>query len=367
MTSAMTTMERFALASALVAALLGSAPAGAASSGPFEKSGIAALGAGAPVVAMTVDIPSGWRTRGGVTWNERDACLMSAMRYEWQAAAPDGMRAIELLPGFNWQVRGYAVQTNPCPVAAIGSAEAFLRSLVNELYPGAAVTRYDNLTSALTQPTPNLQNQRLRAEAGRIEIAYPMRGAEMRETLQAMVTFSQVQSYGSNSVMGGVSYVVASRAPKASFDEGLADQVTRSMVPNKPWYEQMTQHGIRLIETRSAAQRAEISRWHNARMAEISAKGAADRSAIRSQTIREVGEINAAGWKSRMASIDGMHRDKVDTIREVNRYADPTTGRQVELSSHYNHGFRTSGGGYVATDDPNFKPGSGGFEMQRTR
>ncbi|MEO6361683.1 MAG: hypothetical protein ABIO71_00480 [Caldimonas sp.] len=367
MTSALSTTQRFAVAAALATALLGSAPTQAASSGPFEKSGIAALGTGAPVVAMTVDIPSGWRTRGGITWNEQDACLTSAMRYEWQAAAPDGMRAVELLPGFNWQVPGYAVQANPCPVAAIGSAEAFLRSLVNELYPGVAITRYENLTSTLTQPVAKMQNQRLRAEAGRIEIAYRMRGAEMRETLQAMVTFSQVQSYGQNSVMGGVNYVVASRAPKAGFDEGLADQVTGSMVANKPWFEQMMQHAMRVLDTRSAAQLADINRWHARRMAEISAKGAADRSAIRSQTIREVGEINAAGWKSRMASIDGMHRDKVDTIREVNRYADPSTGRQVELSSHYNHGFRTSGGGYVATDDPNFKPGSGGFEMKRTR
>ncbi|MEO6065293.1 MAG: hypothetical protein ABIP49_05895 [Lysobacterales bacterium] len=133
------------------------------------------------------------------------------------------------------------------------------------------MTRYENLTSALTQPTPNQPTQRMRAEAGRIEIAYPMRGAEMRETLQAMVTFSQVHSYGSNSVMGGVSYVVASRAPKASFDEGLAEHVAKSMVPNKPWFEQMTQRAMRLLDTRSAAQRAEISRWHNTHMAEISA------------------------------------------------------------------------------------------------
>ena len=86
----------------------------------------------------------------------------------------------------------------------------------------------------------------------------------------------------------------------------------------------------------------------------------ADRAAIRSQSIRK---INSSGWKSRQSSLDRMHRDNVDSIREVNRYNDPVAGGQVELSSHYNYGFRTNDGSYVATDDPNFK----GQELQRAQ
>ena len=65
-----------------------------------------------------------------------------------------------------------------------------------------------------------------------------------------------------------------------------------------------------------------------------------------------------------------MHRDNVDTIREVNRYYDPTRDRPVELSSHYNHGWRLGDGTYVGTDDPNFDPGQFGVEgqeLQRVR
>ena len=333
-----------------------------------EKVGIPAAGMGSPIAAITADIPAGWKTRGGIAWNERSRCMATGLRFEWSATSPDGTQAVELIPGFSWQLRGNALQMNPCPVAPIGSAEQYLRAVAAELYPGATVTGYVDLTSQLAAPPPpTVPNMVARNEAGRIELAYALDGRKVRETLQTLVGFTDLAANGFVSKMGLASYVLVVRGTADRFDDTLGDRVSKSLVPNRDWFQAVSERGRQIIEAQSAEQRAEISRWHNQRMAEISAKGAADRHAIRMNTIREVGQINTAGWKSRQASLDRQHRGAIDSIREVSRYADTSTGRVVELSNHYNHGFRTSSGAYVATDDPNFNPGSGGVEMNRVR
>jgi hypothetical protein len=190
----------------------------------------------------------------------------------------------------------------------------------------------------------------------------------VRESLVALANFTEVVVQGMRpSRMGLVPAVFVVRSTDGQDNSALGERVRKSLKVDKAWQEQLLAYERETVNRISAQQRAQIDRWHNQRMAEISAKGAADRAAIRSQTVRDIAEINAAGWKSRQQSLDRMHRDNVDTVREVNRYNDPANNRQVELSSHYNHGFRTSDGRYVATDNPNFNPGAGGQELQRVR
>jgi hypothetical protein len=137
------------------------------------------------------------------------------------------------------------------------------------------------------------------------------------------------------------------------------------------WLAETNAHLKQVSATHGARQRQRIQAWHENEMAAISARGAAQRAAIRSDTIREVGRINAEGYARRQESQDRMHRNNVDTLREINRYHDPGSNRQVELSSHQNHGWRLDNGAYVSTNNPNFDPqrdlGVGGQEMKRVK
>ncbi len=331
-------------------------------------------GFGEPMAAATIEVPGNWKTRGGIQWNRQVECISNSMRVEWSAVSPDGLRAVELMPGFAWQVKGFEVGMNPCPVASMRSVRAYLDALVRELYPGVTVIEYRDRADLLagSKAPPAAPGVKARQEAGEIVLGYSSDGREMRESIAAVATFTEVTIQGMRpSLMGGVPNAYVVRAPASQWDAALGERIRQSMTADKDWIARISAYAKETADAKGAAQRAQIDRWHNARMAEISARGARDRAAIRAQTIREIGEINTAGWKARQQSIDRMHRDRVDTIREVNRYHDPAANREVTLSSHYNHGWRTDDGRYIATDDPNFDPsrdlGVQGKEMQRVR
>lgn len=338
----------------------------------FVRIPIVDTGFGAPVNAFFAEIPADWQSRGGVVWNRSTPCLANQMRVEWGASAPDGRRGVEILPGFSWQVAGWQVALNPCPVAPIESAQGYLQGLVASLYPGATVVDYrdrpDVVAESEATASPPMQGIRSLKQAGEIAIRYPISDRIVHETLAAMVTFTEASVPGMRpSRMGLVSGVYVVRAVEGEDMAETGERIRKSLKADPAWAEQIGAYGRETAARMGAEQRAQIDQWHARRMAEISAKGAADRAAIRAQTTREIGEINAAGWKSRQDSLDRMHRDRVDTIREVNRYQDPVAGRQVELSSHYAYGYRTGSGQYVATDDPNFDPGANGQQMQQVR
>lgn len=336
--------------------------------GEFRAVHIVDSGFGPPVTAMTAEVPSDWNTRGGIRWDRNAPCISNRMRVEWSASSPDGRHAVEIIPGFAWQVRGYDIRMNPCPSAPIDSVRGYLEAMARELYPGATIVGYRERPDLVAEAESGSQEappqgMRRFQQAGEIGITYPGKGGTMRENLSALATFTEIGA----SRMGMVGSAFVVRAPQGDEVGPVAERIRKSMKANREWAGQLAAYGREAANREGAEQSAAISRWHNQRMAEISAKGAADRAAIRSQTARDVADINAAGWKSRQDSLDRMHRDNVDTIREVNRYADPSNNRQVELSSHYNHGFRTGDGSYVATDNPNFNPGSGGEELKRLR
>ncbi len=336
----------------------------------FKRVPIVDPGLGAPRTALTVEIPASWKPYGGIQWNRGVACITNQHRIEWGAASPDGTHAVELLPAFAWQVSGWHQQMNPCPVAPIGSVREYLQAVVGQMYPDAKFVGYRERADLLDEaggarPQSTMPNMQLFNDAGEVTIAYASNGREMRESLTALAQFSEVASQGMRSRMGTVRNILVVRAPADDFDPGIAERVRRSIRTDPQWAQAFIAYGKNYVDNQGAQQSAQIARWHSQRMAEIDARGAADRAAIRTSTIREVGEINAAGWKARQESQDRMHRNRVDTIREVQRYQDPSGNRQVELSSHYNYGWKTDGGHYVASNDPNFDPGAGGVEMKR--
>ncbi|WP_299347381.1 hypothetical protein [uncultured Pseudoxanthomonas sp.] len=290
-------------------------------------------GAGQPMVVADLQVPDGWDTVGGVTWNNQTSCVTNRFQMGWTTMAPDSLTAVELLPGFNWQVAGTQIQMNPCPVAPYRSTREFLQATVQRTRPGARVLDYQDQPdvaskAAAAAPAP-MGGARIRHDAGRLLIAYDKDGVEMREMLSATVTFSEMQG----NVVAGTSMISSSRAPNGRLDMGLTERIGETVRVNPQWAQAITERGMAAVRQIGNDQRASINDWHNRQMAIINARGAADRHAIRMRTNQEVAGIYSSIAANTSATNDRIHARTVDTINGVNSYAG-TDGSVVKSSIH---------------------------------
>ncbi len=293
-------------------------------------------GFGQPMVAAELQIPAGWQPVGGVTWNDATNCIANQLQIGWSAIAPDSLTAVEILPGFNWQVAGTEIQMNPCPSAPYRSTREFLEATVQRTRPGARVLDYQDqpeiaqqmTRAAQAQPQSNQQAQ-VRHDAGRLLIAYAKDGVDMREVLSATVSFSSLQG----NVVGGTATINSIRAPNNRLDFDLGTRVLASMRASPQWFEAMKQRSMANMQRVSSAQSSSINDWHNRQMAIINARGAADRTAIRMRTNQEVSGIYNAIAANTSATSDSMHKTTMSGVQEVNNYAG-VDGSTVQSSIH---------------------------------
>jgi len=316
-----------------------------------------------PMVVADVQIPQGWRSMGGLSWNDSTNCAANQMQWNWSALAPDSLTAIEKLSGFAWQVQGTENQFNPCPSAPFRTARAFLEALAQQLRPGSQVPRYEALPEAVRQMQQNAQGN-VRWEAGQLLIAYQQDGIPMHELLKAAASFTSNQG----SVVGGVGIVDAQRAPAGRLDLALNKRVGDTIRLNPQWTQAAQQRQQAVISSFHTRQANSINDWHNRQMAAINARGEADRAAIRMRTNREVAGIYNAIAANTSATNDRMQDRSLQATREVNVYRGVDGGR-VESSIH--------GGSRVfqnpnqpqqtySTNDPYHNPGNA-IELQRQR
>ena len=289
-------------------------------------------GFGQPMVAADVQIPAGWQTVGGVTWNDATNCVANQLQLGWSAVAPDSLTAVEILPGFNWQVSGTKIQMNPCPSAPWRSTREFLEATVQRTRQGARVVEYQDAPDVARQMAQGQQanpQAQVRHDAGRLLIAYSKDGVEMRELLSAAVTFSAMQG----NVVAGTATISSLRAPNGRLDPELGKRIGASMRPNPQWMEAMRQRSMASLQRYDNAQRSSINDWHNRQMAIINARGAADRAAIRMRGNQETAGIYNAIAASNSRSSDTVQRQSIDGIYERNSYAG-TDGSVVQSSIH---------------------------------
>jgi len=319
-----------------------------------------------PMVASDVQVPAGWQTVGGVSWNDSTNCIANQFQMAWSAIAPDSLTAIEILPGFNWQVAGTEIQMNPCPSAPFRSTREFLEATVQRTRPGARVLDYQRLPELEQQMAQagqaNPQAQ-VRHDAGRLLIGYEKDGVDMREMLSAAVTFSQMQG----NVVAGTATIHSLRAPNGRLDMELTSRVAQSMRPNPQWMEAMKQRSMANLNRFHDGQRRSIDDWHSRQMAIINARGAADRHAIRMRTNQEVAGIYSSIAANTSATSDRMHAQTISGINEVNNYVGVDGGRVTSSIHGGSQVFQDTGDPSRAysTDAAYPNPPSGYVELER--
>lgn len=297
-----------------------------------------------PMPALWVQVPAGWKTNGGVVWNQQALCGANPV-FQWQAQSPDGSRSLQMLPSeaWTWDNLGMDIPGGSCPRWPITDVRAYLQSYVQRHRAGARVLDYrarnDLVRSA---PPPSTPQSRYWKEGGEVLIAYNGQNGEVRESIAAVVMFNETTMAGvmpgevRKFLSGMAASPVSARAPSGQLDMALLTHFANSAETDPQWQARMNKH--------------------NTAIARQGVEGQIDRGQIISDTNREIADINQRGWDSRNASGDGMHRDNVDSINNVDRYTDPVTGNEVQLDNRYDNAWRTQDGNYVQTNDPNFNP-----------
>ena len=323
-------------------------------------------GFGQPMVAADVQIPAGWQAVGGVSWNDNTNCVANQLQLGWSAMAPDSLTAVEILPGFNWQVAGTEIQMNPCPAAPWRSTREFLEATVQRTRPGARLLGYERLADVEQRMAQSAQanpQAQLRHDAGRLLIGYAKDGVAMQELLSAAITFSSMQG----NVVAGTATISSLRAPEGRLDRDLGKRIGDSMRANPQWMQAMQQRSMASLQRYDNAQRSSINDWHHRQMAIINARGAADRAAIRMRGNQEVAGIYSAIAANSSATSDRMHKTTMSGVREVDNYAG-VDGSTVQASIHGgDRVFQDTAnpGNAYATDAPYAEAPAGYVELQR--
>ncbi|MEO7431918.1 MAG: hypothetical protein ABIR62_07810 [Dokdonella sp.] len=331
-----------------------------------------AKGFGQPMTAMSIEVPAGWITRGGVEWDRNVECLAHNYATRWSAASPDGLHEVALMPRLSWQVRSHGiVPLNPCPAAPDASVHEYLVSLMHSARPGAREISYRDRPDIVAATQAGAQqgngSNRIRHEAGELLIGYALNGQEMRETLIVDVNFSESQG----TVQANAETAFALRAPDGLLDFAVADRMRQSMRMERAWGDQMLAWSGQRVAMLEQNQVASIQAWHQRRMSEISTAGILARGRIRQETIADLGRINNQIVASQSASSDRQQAAVVDMIQEVQPWRDPGSGQQVDLSIHYQHAWQLDDGRQFLTNDASLDPardlGIGGHALQPVR
>lgn len=336
--------------------------------------------------ALSVLIPLGWRSEGGVV-APRGGCSEPYL-VNWTAASADGRSALGIFPTEIWQWSTYPMQS-ACPNWVLRSAREYLQAKAQQLFPGARALEYrdrpDFACSAAEQAqrlmqmaqSMGLMGVRAHAEGGELMFAFERDGAEMRGVIGVTAVFQGMNQ--PNPLDGSVMEAVTAStlgtfvayAPNGRLDLDLIEASRRSISPDARWLERLfeLQGEIGRANVQATRERAAIIVAGGAeatrrnietykQMARASVQNSRDSVALSEQNVtrnREIFPGDAAG--------DRMQRERIEGIRGVETYHDPVDGSRVQLDANYEHAWRVKGqDAYILTRDPNFNPGQYGIE-----
>ena len=303
-----------------------------------------------PMAAMTLFIPYGWRSEGGVFWGTEFLCT-NGYAFNWRAVAADGLASIAVLPGEGWNTNnfGAAGALKPgCKQAPITDIRAYLQTVVQRLKPGARILAFQprpdiaQTLAAHESRTPTAVGESsVHVEAGQMLFAYSERGTDMRGFVDAAVIFTRsVVNSGSQrliSVSAESMPGYAATAPNGSLNFAYFEALRRTAAFNPQWVARIAGHNgaIAAVAAAETQKRMQILRTNN----------------------EAISRLIVDGWNQRQQATDTTLRQFSDALRDVQRYGDEhAAGGEVALSNRYSYAWRLADNSYVLSDDAAFDP-----------
>lgn len=305
-----------------------------------------------PMTALTLLIPAGWRTQGGISWQQSQAeCGRLPTCVEWRAESPDGLSAIEFIPEQKWTGNNFLPPgyQQTCPNVSIMNVRDYLAWFVPQVRPNARILDYrqrPDFTEQLAHFNRNDSSvggeMRTWVEGGEVLLAYNHQGRELREIVAVTAIFmlSRMPGLNPGEVYQSLAITTlpgyAVRAPNGQLDFQLAELVRKSIQRDPQW-------GAKMDE-------------HNRVMTGINRRGAEERHKITMDTQREIAEIHRRSYEDRQAVQDRQHEEFSQVIRGVDTYVDTTSREHIELPNTHNYVWRLNDDSYILTNDINFQP-----------
>lgn len=329
-------------------------------------------GFGAPVEVVRLLIPADWRAEGGIVWDGQELrCPSNIIKPRWRAVSPDGLSGVEWLPGKSWQaasdpmmqqiLRQQAAARTGCDPGPVTSTAAYLsRAVAPQLRPGARVLESRPLTE-LTQAKrqklsqtygPLVQAGYVRSfqtDSASVRISYQQGGHAVEEVLSSNIVSVAMPSANTAALMQGqvlqnattysitLEPIFSVKAPAGQFDNELAATIMASIRPN-PQYE------------------AAVGQFLSG-MSATAQKGAMDRQRIWADAGRQISATITQSYQSQQAVQDRAASQFSQTIRGVESYRDPQSGKTVELTGGYDNAWVSPRGEYLVSNSPGFNPG----------
>ncbi len=334
----------------------------------------------AAMPAMSVLVPMGWRSTGGVVAG-RGTCD-GPYAVNWQAVSPDGQSTVSIFPTEVWSWAN-TTGSGDCLRAKFANAREYLETYVERSFPGARVIDYrerpDYASSATeyAQQTQQRANSmgiamRVLADGGEILFAYSQDGVEKRGMagVSAVIFNAQLPNpMGGTPLMsssGATLGSFAATAPDGKLDFDLVEATRRSIVPNGRWLQKLfaLQEQLGAAAVEGTRQRAAI----------IVAGGAAATKA-NIESFQRMSGFDRATSGSGSGELypgegtdDRIQRRSLEAIRGVDTYMDPISNSPVQLDHTYGNAWRVNGqDAYILTKNPNFNPGQYGIEATQMK
>jgi len=325
------------------------------------------MGFDQPVEAMSVLVPNGWRTEGGVRWKGVNECRGEMITWQMSATSPDGAIRFTVLP-----VRSFtffqdqmlqqgalaAQQQGGCRVNAPFDASQYLEHIAQAELGGASVSniRSDESLLATLEKIIGTSN----ATSRQYGTGMNHTGSAVYGTLTwpdgtkglARIAVSVATKQGNDMFTGApngfatttVFFQTLIRYPAEREAEALKTfgTITASYRENPIWQQAKDAFLTRLGNME-----------HAGRMERLRLQG--EQSAAYAKAQSDAADARMRNWEQAQASSDANQHRFIQTIREVETWKS-SEGKPVELSAGYSHGWSRPDGSYILTDNSNFDP-----------
>lgn len=320
-----------------------------------------------PVEAMSVLVPRGWRTEGGVRWNGVGGCRGEIVTWQMSVTSPDGAIRYLRLPERSFvfyqdqmlqQGALAAARQGGCQVNPPFNAAQYLNQLARAGLGGATVSNI-RIDESL-QPMLQMMDANANAASRQYGTGLSQSSSAVYGTLTWPDGSKGLAQVG---VTAGIHQGrdMYTGAPNGYASTTVFHQVVIRYPPARE------AEALKLFGTIGASYRmspiwkqakdAFLTRLgnmeHAGRMERLRLQGEQARAYARAQS--EASDARMRDWERSQASSDaGQHR-YIQTIREVETWRDGS-GSPVELGAGYSHGWSRPDGSIILTNNSLFDP-----------
>jgi hypothetical protein len=279
-----------------------------------------------PVRALTVPVPAGWQVQSNIRWNSVPGqCSSSVAAPHIRMNSPDGREQIEVLPGYivtsdsSVITRTGAQPGDFCVVAIADSGESLVRNIViPRIRAGARVDRVVSVQLTPQQQALKAQLDQLSAASGNMRAeVYSMEAWLTHPDGTAEVLLLAGYLFASPQLIAGVPPLVTNNNDSVISVRGSPQRIEALL---------QTTRAIIAGAQFDPAWKAQIEETQRIVSTPVNTRGRGGGGGG--------GGFDMDRWREEQRRDDRAQRDRIDSIREVERCYDPETGTVVEVSIH---------------------------------